>query len=99
MWHALFHKNAPPPSVNVKKDTASLNKFARQRVKISQPLEKRIQLDREITEFEIQTMFSASALAFSMFMLATKRGDPGVYLPLITSIIGYWIPGPKKDDK
>jgi len=31
-----------------------------------------------------------------MAMLITKRGDPSVYLPLITSICGLWAPSPKK---
>lgn len=66
---------------------------------IAQPIEKKIRFDREITEFEIQTIFSASVMTFSMVMLATKRGEAGVYLPLITSILGYWIPSPKKDNK
>lgn len=41
---------------------------------------------------------SASVLAFSMVMLFTKRGDPGMYLPLISSIVGYWTPAPTKND-
>ena len=62
-----------------------------------QPLEKRVRLDFEITEFEVRVLFSTSILAFSMAMLATRKGDPGVYMPLITSIIGYWTPSPSKD--
>lgn len=94
MWRTILHKFAPPPT-----QTNKINKPCKKRVMISQPMEKRIQIDREVSEFEIQTMFSASVMTFSMFMLITKRGDPGVYLPLITSILGYWSPAPKKDDK
>ncbi|AGE51648.1 hypothetical protein PBCVCviKI_650R [Paramecium bursaria Chlorella virus CviKI] len=62
-----------------------------------QPLEQKIiNFDRQITEFEIQAFFSGSVLFFSMAMLLTKRGDPSVYLPLITSICGLWTPSPKK---
>jgi len=67
---------------------------------IPQPLEKKVIFDREITEFEVRVAISTSVLVFSMGMLVTKRGDPGMYLPIITSILGYWTPSPtkKKDD-
>lgn len=64
-----------------------------------QPLERKVVFDLEITEFEVRVAFSTSVLAFSMAMLATKRGDPGLYLPLITSVIAYWTPSPSKDTK
>lgn len=63
---------------------------------ISQPIERRVKFDLEITEFEVQVAMSASMMLFSMTMLVTKRGEPGVYLPVITSIIGYWSPSPTK---
>jgi hypothetical protein len=66
---------------------------------VSQPLEeKKVNFDLEITEFEVKVAMSASVMIFSMGMLATRRGDPGMYLPLITSVIGYWTPSPKKKD-
>ena len=62
-----------------------------------QPLERKVfNFDNQLTEFEIQAIFSGSILFFSMGMLLTKRGDPSVYLPLITSICGLWAPSPKK---
>lgn len=64
-----------------------------------QPLEQKIVWDREITEFEVRVIFSTSVLAFSMAMLATKKGDPSVYMPLVTSVIGYWTPSPTRDTK
>lgn len=67
-------------------------------VVVSQPLEKKVNFDREITEFEIRVAMSTSVMLFSMGMLATRRGDPGMYLPLITSVIGYWTPSPIKKD-
>jgi hypothetical protein len=63
---------------------------------VSQPLEKKANFDFEITEFEVRVAMSASVLLFSMGMLATHRGDPSMYLPLITSVIGYWTPSPTK---
>ena len=66
------------------------------RVVITQPIEKKVNFDCELTEFEIQVAMSASVMLFSMGMLATRRGDPGMYLPLITSVIGYWTPSPTK---
>ncbi|AGE53500.1 hypothetical protein ATCVGM07011_341L [Acanthocystis turfacea Chlorella virus GM0701.1] len=68
-------------------------------VLVPQPLEKKVVWDHEITEFEVRVIFSTSILAFSMAMLATKRGDPSVYMPLITSVIGYWTPSPTRDTK
>jgi len=68
------------------------------RVIIPQPLEKKVNFDRDITEFEVKVGISVSVLLFSMGMLATRRGDPGMYLPVITSIIGYWTPSPTKKD-
>ena len=62
-----------------------------------QPIEKKVvNFDIQIAEFELQALFSGSVLFFSMAMLLTKRGDPSVYLPLITSICGLWAPSPKK---
>jgi len=62
-----------------------------------QPLERKVfNFDNQITEFEIQALFSGSVLFFSMAMLITKKGDASVYLPLITSICGLWAPSPKK---
>lgn len=69
------------------------------RVIVPQPLEKKINFDHEITEFEVRVAMSASVLMFSMAMLATRRGDPGMYLPMITGIISYWTPAPQKKAK
>ncbi|ABT15199.1 hypothetical protein NY2A_B800R [Paramecium bursaria Chlorella virus NY2A] len=61
------------------------------------PLENKvINFDRQITEFEIQAMFSGSILLFSMVMLLTERGESSTYLPLITSVCGLWAPSPRK---
>lgn len=61
------------------------------------PLENKvINFDRQISEFEIQAMFSGSILLFSMVMLLTERGESSTYLPLITSVCGLWAPSPRK---
>ena len=44
--------------------------------------------------FAVQTGISMFVLIFCSAMLA-KHEDPTVYLPVITSIMGYWIPAPK----
>jgi hypothetical protein len=80
-----------------KKDVKRVKTPVKLRAIVPQPLEKRVNFDHEITEFEVKVGISASVLLFSMGMLATKRGDPGMYLPLITSIIGYWTPSPTKN--
>ena len=78
------------------KDVKTIKHTIKPRVVAPQPLEKKVNFDLEITEFEIRVAMSASVLVFSMGMLATRRGDPGMYLPLITSILGYWTPSPTK---
>lgn len=78
------------------KDVKTIKHTIKPRVVIPQPIEKKVNFDLEITEFEIRVAMSASVLIFSMGMLATHRGDPGMYLPLITSVIGYWTPSPSK---
>ena len=60
------------------------------------PLEKKFIPDIEINEFDVKVSMSVSVMAFSMAMLYTKKGDPSVYLPLITSVLGYWMPAPTK---
>ncbi len=78
------------------KDVKTIKHTVKPRVVIPQPIEKKVNFDLEITEFEIRVAMSASVMLFSMAMLATKRGDPGMYLPLLTSVIGYWTPSPTK---
>ena len=45
------------------------------------------------TVFRVQAGFSFSVLVFCMVMLATNK-NPTYYLPIMTSIIGYWLPSP-----
>ena len=78
------------------KDVKTIKHTVKPRVVIPQPIEKKVNFDLEITEFEVRVAMSASVMLFSMAMLATRRGDPGMYLPLITSVIGYWTPSPVK---
>jgi len=86
------------PSIHTchKRDVKTVKHSIKHPVVIPQPLEKKVVFDREITEFEIRVAMSTSVLIFSMGMLVTRRGDPGMYLPLITSILGYWTPSPTK---
>lgn len=44
--------------------------------------------------FCAQLGVSAVGLAVSAGMLAAGR-DPAVYLPVLTSIVGYWLPAPR----
>ena len=44
--------------------------------------------------FTMQTLFSFTALLFCCIMLGTGN-DPSYYLPVLTSIIGYWLPSPR----
>jgi hypothetical protein len=89
------------PSIHTchKRDVKAVKHSIKPRFIVSQPLEEnKVNFDLEITEFEVRVAMSASVMIFSMGMLATQRGDPGMYLPLITSVIGYWTPTPKKKD-
>lgn len=45
--------------------------------------------------FTMQLAVSVVGMGLSVTMLATGK-DPAVYLPIVTSIIGYWLPAPKK---
>jgi hypothetical protein len=41
-----------------------------------------------------QIAISCSSLAFAMVMLYRGK-DPGTYLPIITGIVGCWLPAPQ----
>lgn len=45
--------------------------------------------------FGMQAAVSAAGLALGVGMLASGRGDTAIYLPVVTSIIGYWLPAPR----
>lgn len=45
--------------------------------------------------FTIQLVVSMTGLVLSTGMLMAGR-DPAVYLPVLTSIIGYWLPAPQR---
>lgn len=44
--------------------------------------------------FSVQCGFSFTVLLFCIAMLAANK-DPTYYLPILTSIIGYWLPAPR----
>lgn len=44
--------------------------------------------------FAMQATVSGSALFFSIAMLTLGR-DPAVYLPILTAVLGFWLPNPK----
>lgn len=44
--------------------------------------------------FPAQMLISSWTLAFAMYMLAVGK-DAGVYLPIVTGIMGYWLPQPR----
>jgi hypothetical protein len=49
--------------------------------------------DMRRLRFYAQTGISVSVLAFTMGMLASG-GAKEVYLPILTGIVGYWLPQP-----
>lgn len=44
--------------------------------------------------FAVQVAVSAAGMVVGAGMLAAG-GDPAVYLPVVTSIVGYWLPAPR----
>ena len=51
---------------------------------------------RRLDQFEVQVAASATVLMFSLGMLASGRGEASVYLPVVTSIMSYWLPAPSR---
>lgn len=49
----------------------------------------------ECPVFFMQVAVSAVGLGLSCAMLAQGR-DAGVYLPVLTSIVAYWLPAPRR---
>lgn len=47
-----------------------------------------------MNNFEMQAIISLSVMTFSMGMLASGRGEPAAYLPVVTSVMAYWLPSP-----
>lgn len=56
-------------------------------------------LDATITygylKFAFQAILSLTVMGFCIGMLASKTGSAEVYLPLVTAIIGFWLPSPR----
>ena len=59
-------------------------------------------MDRDAAEIRhafvklgMQVGVSVAGIALSITMLATRTGQEGMYLPVITGIIGFWLPSPK----
>ncbi len=51
-----------------------------------------------VIKFVIQALFSFSVAGFAMGMLIT--GQPvEIYLPVLTGVLGYWLPQPSLKDK
>lgn len=46
--------------------------------------------------FDVQLAASAAVMLFSMGMLASGRGEPSVYLPVVSSVLSYWLPSPSR---
>lgn len=52
-----------------------------------------------LIKFTIQVLISAGVTAFCMTMIAVQNSDKekngeGIYLPIISGILGYWLPNP-----
>lgn len=48
-----------------------------------------------VDTFGTHAAASAVGVAVSVGMLACGRGDPAVCLPVVTLIVGYWLPSPR----
>jgi hypothetical protein len=52
-----------------------------------------------IGKFSAQVVISAAVTAFCMAMIVVQKDKPdkngeGIYLPIISGILGYWLPNP-----
>jgi hypothetical protein len=47
----------------------------------------------EVSLFCVQSTISITVMVFCIYQLIDRR-DPGVYLPVLTGILGYWLPSP-----
>ena len=45
-------------------------------------------------KFYMQATFSVSTFVFCVSMVATGH-DPSIYLPVLTSVVSYWLPSPE----
>jgi hypothetical protein len=48
----------------------------------------------QVVKFCAQSVISASVIAFCMAMITIKSDSEGIYLPIISAILGYWLPSP-----
>lgn len=51
------------------------------------------ELSFPVLKFALQAVFSFVVAIFVMVMLA-RGAEVGVYLPVLTGIVGYWLPNP-----
>ena len=47
--------------------------------------------DKRLITILAQVSFSAVVLIFSSVMLGFERGEPSIYLSLVTSVLSYWL--------
>lgn len=57
-----------------------------------------MKLSSQSSLFAVQTMFSLIGVGFSVGMLVAGN-DASIYLPILTGIIGYWVPSPGSNFK
>ena len=48
-----------------------------------------------ICRFFLEAFFSMVVMGFSMFMIVFRDDMTNIFLPIITGILGYWLPSPK----
>ncbi|MDB2405022.1 hypothetical protein N9W07_00615 [Alphaproteobacteria bacterium] len=47
--------------------------------------------DKRLITILAQVCFSGVVLVFSATMLGLERGEPSIYLSLVTSVLSYWL--------
>ena len=58
------------------------------------PQDSTMSTDTWCPVFAMQIIASVAGLGLGVSMLASGRGDPAVYLPIVAGIVGYWLPAP-----
>lgn len=79
-------------------ETRLLDLMERGQIQFQDVIETRVlqtNIRKDWMKFGAQVTVTITALAFSLIMTATHPGSEGIYIPIMTGILGYWLPSPE----
>jgi hypothetical protein len=79
-------------------ETRLLDMMERGKIHFQDVVETRVleaNIRKDWMKFGAQMVVTVTALAFSLIMTATHPGSEGIYIPIMTGILGYWLPSPE----